>query len=77
MFFLQCFFKTDVLTDRSEATLRIALDDGRALVFKLAHLDTLVRFLFLRIPCEFVFCIVFEVQIFNRVLKPDIFGEKS
>ena len=37
-------FRTDVLSDRSEATLRVVLDDGRALVFKLAHLDSLVNF---------------------------------
>jgi hypothetical protein len=27
------------LTDRSEATMRVTLDDGRALFFKLAHLQ--------------------------------------
>lgn len=42
MVFFQCAFKTDVLSDRSEATLKVSLDDGRSLLFKLAYLECLV-----------------------------------
>ena len=38
----QCTFKTDVLTDRSEASMRVTLEDGRAIFFKLANLNILV-----------------------------------
>lgn len=37
----KCTFKTEAVNDRAEATLRVALEDGRNLVFKLGHLNAL------------------------------------
>jgi len=36
----KCFFKTEVVCNRSEPTIKIELDEGNSLLFKTAHLST-------------------------------------